>query len=351
MTDTNNNTSNNTNNTNSNNTPESPKTSKVTFYGENEPDPTPKTKSPMEKFTLKDMNKMFPDDDACLDWLRNFLYPEIITCSNCKKEAKYYRISTKKTYGCEHCGYQISPTADTIFHKSPTPLTTWFYVIYLMAQTRGGISAKQIQRETGVTYKTAWRICKQVRDMLFEDCDELNGQVELDESYYGGKESNKHSDKKTPGTQGRSTETKTAVFGMAQRKGKIGIRAVADVQAKTLLPMVQDGVSAGSEIFTDEYKVYNALPSMGYKHQSVSHAEKIYVTGEAHTNTLEGFWSLTKNGIRGVYHAVSAEYLQHYLDEYSFRYNHRNDVTPMFFSFLARVALPCSCQQASQELS
>jgi len=122
-----------------------------------------------QKFTIKDFQQMFPDDDACLKWLRNRNYPETIICENCGKEAKYYRISTRKVYGCEWCGHQISPTANTIFHKSRTPLTIWFYVIYLMAQTRGGISAKQIERETGVTYKTAWRMCKMVREMLYSD--------------------------------------------------------------------------------------------------------------------------------------------------------------------------------------
>lgn len=140
------------------------------------------TKSQMTKFTLKTFQAMFPNDDVCLDYLRYEWYPEIIKCKNCGREAKFYRITTRKVYGCEFCGHQISPTAGTIFHKSPTPLTTWFYVIYLMAQTRGGISAKQIQRETGVTYKCAWRMCKQVRSMLFEDFDEFGGNVELAES-------------------------------------------------------------------------------------------------------------------------------------------------------------------------
>ncbi len=138
-------------------------------------------KSPMQKFTIKDFRKMFPDDAACLDYLRREWFPETIRCENCGKDSKYYRITTRKVFGCEHCGNQISPTAGTIFHKSPTPLTIWFYTIYLMAQTRGGISAKQIQRETGVTYKTAWRMCKQVRNMLFENSKSLNGEV--DESY------------------------------------------------------------------------------------------------------------------------------------------------------------------------
>ncbi len=139
------------------------------------------TKSPMTKFTLKNLNQMFPDDVSCLEYIRFKKFPERIDCPECKKNALFHKVTNRKTYACDYCGYQISPTADTIFHKSPTPLTTWFYVIYLMAQTRGGISAKQIQRETGVTYKCAWRMCKEIRSMLFEDNnDKLDGQVELE---------------------------------------------------------------------------------------------------------------------------------------------------------------------------
>lgn|SRR5574341_492462 len=285
-------------------------------------------KSPMMKFTLKDFYKMFPDDAACLDYLRKEWYPEVIKCENCGREEKFYRITTRKVYGCNFCGWQFSPAAGTIFHKSPTPLTTWFYVIYLMAQTRGGISAKQIQRETGVTYKCAWRMCKQVRGMLFEDYSKMGGEVEMDESYFGGK---------SHGVRGRGALKKTAVFGMVERKGKLEARTVKNIRRHTILPIVADNVQKGAQVFTDEFNVYNALPAMGYKHASVPHAEKIYVLGDAHTNTIEGFWSQAKNGIRGVYHAVSADYLQHYLDEYAFRYNHRDDVRPMFLTFLSRV--------------
>jgi transposase len=285
-------------------------------------------KSTMQKFTLKQFNEMFPDDGTCLDYLRHEWYPETIICEGCKREARYYRIKRRKVYGCEHCGYQISPTADTIFHKSPTTLTIWFYVIYMMAQTLGGISAKQIQRETGVTYKTAWRMCKQVRSMLFEDHTPFDGEVEVDESYFGGIRR---------GIRGRGAEGKTAVFGIAKRKGKLEARTVKNVRRNIILPIVDANIVKGSQIYSDEFNVYQALPAMGYKHDTVSHAEKIYVLGNAHTNTIEGFWSQCKNGIRGVYHAVSAKYLQHYLDEYSYRYNHRDDIMPMFFSFLGRV--------------
>lgn len=286
------------------------------------------TKTQMITFTLKDFMQMFPDDDTCLDYIRNEWFPELIECSNCGKTAKFYRITTRKVYGCEFCGHQISPTAGTIFHKSPTPLTTWFYVIYLMAQTRGGISAKQIQRETGVTYKTAWRMCKQVRGMLSEDYEKMTGEVEVDESYFGGK---------SKGTRGRGAEGKTAVFGMVQRGGKLEARAVKNVKRNTIMPIVDANIEKGTQVYSDEFNIYKALPAMGYAHDSVPHAEKIYVIGDAHTNTIEGFWSQCKNGIRGVYHSVSSKYLQNYLDEYAFRYNHRDDTNPMFLTFLSRV--------------
>ena len=296
-------------------------------------------KSPMTKYTLKDFQTMFPNDAVCLDYIRHTKYLDRIDCPQCGKNSLFHRANGRKTYACDHCGYPISPSANTIFHKSPTPLTIWFYVIYLMAQTRGGISAKQIQRETGVTYKTAWRMCKEVRNILSEDFDKFTGVTEADESYFGGEERNKHLNKRTAGARGRSLKTKTPVFGLANRGGKLEVHKVENTKAETILPIVWANVKRGSEIDTDEYNAYSTLPILGYDHGIVAHANKIYVDDGVHTNTLEGFWSQAKNGIRGVYHAVSSKYLQHYLDEYSFRYNHRNDVMPMFFSFLSRAIL------------
>ena len=229
------------------------------------------------------------------------------------------------------CGYQISPTANTVFHKSPTPLTVWFYVIYLMSQTRGGISAKQIQRETGVTYKCAWRMCKQVRSMLFEDYGKMGGDVEMDKSYFGGRKfcTATNADA-VPITRRLYSEWLSAAASWKPARLRTS-SAVRFIQSLTRT------LQKSAQIYTDEFRMYDALPVMGYKHASVPHAEKIYVIDDAHTNTIEGFWSQAKNGIRGVYHAVSADYLQHYLDEYAFRYNHRDDVKPMFFSFLSRV--------------
>ncbi|MEX2162421.1 MAG: IS1595 family transposase [Anaerolineales bacterium] len=284
-------------------------------------------KSQMTKFTLKDFQKMFPDDDTCLDYIRHKKFPERIDCPACGKNSLFHHDRGRKSYSCDHCGFQISPTAGTIYHKSSTPLTVWFYVAYLMAQTRGGISAKQIERETGVTYKTAWRMCKEIRHALNEDYSPFDGDVEMDESYFGGR---KH------GKRGRGAAGKTPVFGIAQRGGMVEARVVPNVRRISILPIVDANVARTAHIYTDEMHTYKALPSMGYTHDTIPHAEKIYVMGNVHTNTIEGFWSNVKNGIRGVYHAVSSKYLQSYLNEYSFRYNHRKDVTPMFWSFLHR---------------
>ena len=144
-------------------------------------------KSKMQKFTVKDFQKMFPNDDVCLDYIRHQKYPERIDCPHCHRNALFHKVTGRKMYSCDFCGYQLAPAADTIFHKSSTSLTTWFYVVYLMAQTRGGISAKQIERETGVTYKTAWRMCKEIRHALNEDYSPFTGDVEMDESYFGGR--------------------------------------------------------------------------------------------------------------------------------------------------------------------
>jgi transposase-like protein len=186
------------------------------------------TKTKMIKFTLKQFKQVFPDDDTCLDYIRYKRFPERIHCPKCGKDSLFHHDRGKKSYSCDSCGYQISPTANTIFHKSSTPLTIWFYVIYLMAQTRSGISAKQVERETGVTYKTAWRMCKQVRSVLFEDGNPFSGEVEIDESYFGRRKS---------GKRGCGAEGKTTVVGMVERDGKVEARTVEKTNRNTVIQM------------------------------------------------------------------------------------------------------------------
>lgn len=283
----------------------------------------------MRHYTLRDFNAQFGNEDACLEWLRQRRFPELIPCPVCKAERRFHRVKARKVYECDRCGYQLSPTAGTILHKSPTPLRSWFYAVFLMASTRTGISAKQLERELGVTYKTAWRMFTQIRKLMDEGVSPLTGKVEADETYIGGETHG--------GKRGRGAPGKAVVMGVVQRKGKIVAEVAPDVKATTLVPFIKAQVLPASTVFTDELTSYNSLGSLGYQHRRVHHAAKVYVMGDAHTNTIEGFWSLTKRGIDGVHHIVSQKYLQGYVNSYSYRWNHRDDEQPMFDSLLCRV--------------
>lgn len=282
----------------------------------------------MRKFTVKDFDKQFPNDEACLEWVKNHRWPQGIECPNCQRVTKHHRVSNRTAYACDNCGNHIYPLAGTIFHKSATSLRTWFEVIYRMASTRCGISAKQIDRETGVTYKTAWRMFKQVRTLLDEVSPIFTGQVEVDETYIGGVRR---------GKRGRGAEGKVAVIGVVQRQGKVFAKAVPDVKRSTIVPFVIKHVAPDAILYTDEFPSYDHITRFGYKHRRIQHSAKVYVAGQIHTNNIENFWSLVKRGISGVYHAVSPKYLQSYLNEYTFRYNHRNDKTSMFELFLNQI--------------
>ncbi len=284
----------------------------------------------MRTYTIEDFNSQFPDNDACLDWLRHKLYPERIDCLSCKQSTLFHRVRGRKVYECDGCGYQLSPTAGTILDHSPTPLKSWFYAAFLMSTTRTGISAMQLKRELGVTYKTAWRIFSQVRKLMAQDGGSLFGAIEADETYVGGKHA---------GKRGRGAAGKTIVAGIVERKGKASVQVVHDVKANTLIPIIQEHIPAvpGTVIYTDEMSSYTKLASLGYAHETVLHAAKQYVNGAAHTQTIDGLWSNVKRGIDGVNHAVSPQHLQSYLDSYVFRYNHRYEEQPMFQTLLGRV--------------
>lgn len=289
-----------------------------------------------QRYTFKDFDTEFPDDDACMEFIKEQRWPDGRTmCKKCGVERKHYRVTGRTAYACDHCGNHIYPLAGTIFEKSTTSLRTWFHAMYLMGQTRCGISAKQIQRETGVTYKTAWRIFKQVRTLMSEDIRLEGSSVEMDETYIGGKMRGLRAME----TGGKGN--KTCVVGIAERKGGKGrvLAVVANDSTKaTLHGIAQEKILPASTVYTDDYNAYHGLAAKGYVHHRINHSAKIYVMGDIHTNTIEGFWSLVKRGIGGVYHSVSRKYLQTYLDEYAYRYNRRNADRPMFVSLLEQVA-------------
>jgi transposase len=285
-------------------------------------------KNTVAKFTKKDFDKMFPDEKACFDWLVNHRFPNGIDCPVCKKSTKHHKLSKRPVYECDYCGHQVSPLADTIFHKSSTPLKTWFDAIYEMSTTRTGYSAKALQRRTGVTYKTAWRMFAQIRKLLNENQPIFSGEVEADETYIGGK---------GKVTRGRGAKHKTPVIGIAQRQGKVIAEVSNNAKGSTLIPFVTGNVTKDTVLYTDEFPSYNRLGRMGFDHKRINHSAKVYVDGNLHVNSIEGFWSLVKRGISGVYHSVSPKYLQSYINEYSFRYNHRYDVVPMFLNVLYQI--------------
>ena len=294
------------------------------------------------RYTHRDFDKEFPNDDACLDYLMEQRWPGRVTqCAKCGVERKHYRIKGRTAYSCDHCGTQIYPLAGTIMEKTTTPLKTWFYAIFLMGSTRCGISAKQIQRECGVTYKTAWRMFKQIRTLLSEGDLQLEGPtVEVDETYMGGVRKNAVG--RPPGYDGK----KTPVVAIVQRRGKVIAKAVPEADSYHLTGLIKKHVTPRSTVYTDEFAAYNRVRflrnddgiPLQYRHRRIKHSSGVYVKGDIHTNTVEGLWSLIKNGIRGVYHSVSPDYLQTYLDEYTFRYNRRHDGNQQFRAILKRVA-------------
>jgi len=279
------------------------------------------------KYTIKDFRADFPNDKTCLDFIFNNRYPKGLSCPKCDKTA-FHAVEGRRSYACA-CGFQVYPTEGTIFHKSSTPLTLWFHAIFLMSQSKNGIAAKELQRHLGVTYKCAWRIAKQIRLLMSPDGGPLGGLeiIEADETYVGGVRR---------GKRGRGAEGKTPVFGVVERKGHVKTQVVPNVRMVTLMPLIQAMVPPNAVITTDESNSYNKVKSLGHLHETVRHGKGEYARGDVHTNTIEGFWSQFKRSVHGTFHAVSPKHLQTYLNEFSFRYNHRGQNLPrVMFSRVA----------------
>jgi transposase len=287
-------------------------------------------------YSLVEFMRKYPDDNACLEelWRRRYS-PDgrHAHCPKCDTERvfmRYQMAQQRQSWSCTGCGHKLHPTAGTIFHKSSTSLHLWFYAMYLMVSTRCGISAKQIERELGVTYKTAWRICYLIRkELMADDGVPLGGAVELDHTYIGGRRRG----------MGRGyIDNKVPVFGAVERKGRVKATHVGSIRSKVNSRLIGQHVLPSTLIYTDEGREFAKLGKRGYQHRRIHHESGVYVSGDVHTNTIEGFWSLVKRGIGGVYHAVSAKHLQGYLNEYAWRYNHRNGGGAMFEALLLRAA-------------
>jgi transposase len=263
------------------------------------------------RYTFKQFKTDYPNDEACLKSVLENRYGN--TCPRCGViGVKWHPITGRQGFVCSECDRHIYPLADTIFRKSSTSLWNWFYAIYLFSVAKNGVSAKELERHLGVTYKTAWRMAKQIRLLMEQDTFLLEGSVEIDETYIGGKHESKYGYSK-----------KSVVFGAIERDGMAKAKHVRSTGSRVLLPEIEQGISAGTQIYSDEWTAYKTLNKRGYTHTTVNHSSLEYVRGLAHTNTIEGFWGQLKNSIRGTYHAVSPKYLQGYVDEFVFRYNYR----------------------------
>lgn len=281
--------------------------------------------------TIQDFNRRFPTDEACLDHLMVTRYGAALDCPKCGKRGKFHRIRKIPAYECQWCGHHIHPMAGTPFERTHTSLTKWFYAMYLFCSTRHGVSAKELQRQLGVTYKTAWRMGHEIRKYMAEvDGDNsLDGHVEIDEAYSGGRIKGQ----KKLGVTGRGAK-KTIVMGMVERDGEVITRVVPHASRAEMFPHIKAHVEEGTTISTDEWPTYKTLPTLGYKHGVVEHGAKVWVHGTHHTNTIEAFWGILKRSIRSTHIGVSKKHLQKYLGEFEYRFNMRKAPTWALFQRL-----------------
>lgn len=286
------------------------------------------------KYTFKQFQAEFPNDRACLERIMQIRYGGTeFTCPGCKARSKFHQLTNRRAFSCDHCGHHIYPCVGTIFEKSRTKLTHWFFALYLMTSTRHGVAAKELERQIGCTYKTAWRMAHELRKLMAQadNQDALSGHVEIDETLIGGYQNRQE-------TKERGTN-KTIVIGMVERDGILRAGPIKDAKATTMEPIVFNNIEFGSTISTDEWGGYNNL-QYGFEHGRVNHLAKEYVNGKHHTNTIEGHWSLLKRSIKGTHVHVSAKHLWKYVSEFSYRHNMRESHYAMFHQLVASFSLP-----------
>ncbi len=278
---------------------------------------------------LPDLVQKFGSDDRCREYLEELRWPNGVVCPRCKCDS-ISRISTRNQFDCNECRYRFSATSGTLFHDSHLPLSKWFMAVYLMCESKKGISAKQMQRMLAVSYKTAWYLAHRIRDAMGDDEQPLlRGIVEVDETYVGGKKR---------GVGRGSLEGKTMVVGAVQRGGEVRLKVADSNNRKTLHGFIRQNVDGEAEaIYTDDWPAYRGIGDADTRHETVNHRAEEWVRADVHTNSVEGVWSLLKRGIVGSYHQLSVKHLPAYLDEMEFRFNGRDN--PFLFRDILLVLL------------
>ena len=269
--------------------------------------------------SLFDLQKAFPTEKACIKYLELIRWNGKVV-SPFDETSKVYKCRGNM-YRCKNTGKYFNVRKMTLFEASNISLRKWFMAIYLITSHKKGIASLQLHKDLNVTQKTAWFILQRIRKCFgFENDNILNNQVEVDETYIGGKNKNRHKNKKVENSQGRSTKDKVAVLGMIERNGKLNAKVIENVKARTLEQEIIKCVRDSANVYTDEFLGYKRICEF-YLHAIVRHKLNQYVNGAAFTNNVEGFWSLVKRGLLGIYHFTSKKHLQKYLDEFVFRFN------------------------------
>jgi transposase-like protein len=279
---------------------------------------------------LVEFSQYFSSEEKCRNYLEFILWEGIPRCPHCDSYNSYqYR--NKKTYKCRSCKNNYTVLVKTVFENSKIPLQKWFMAIYLDTQHKKGISSLQLSKDIGVTQKTSWFLLHRIREMFKQEHKILEEVVILDESFIGGKNRNRHFDKKVPQCTGRAFKDKTPVLGMLELNGELRAYVVPNTQSSTLRPIILKNIALKSCLVTDEWKGYKRLDRF-YQHEIVNHKVRQYVNFDGFTtNKLECAWAILKRMIIGIYHSVSQKHLQRYVNEFVFRYNTRESKVSVRF--------------------
>lgn len=286
--------------------------------------------------TIREFFKLFPDDETCLRHLFDVRYGQGHVCPACDRPSNWYRIKAERAFSCQWCGHHLHPTVGTPFEQTRTPLQLWFYAIFLFTTTRNGVAAKELQRQLGVTYKTAWRMADLIRKHMADvDGDQpVGGEgkiVEIDETLVGGSLRFRRS----KGGSRSQRQNKTMVLGMLERDGDVLTTIVPDNRKHNLLPKVAEHVAPGTICHTDELRSYTGLSAMGFAHDTVNHSRGRYVSATGcHVQGIENFWAQLKRSINGTYIHVSGKHLWKYAKEAEYRFNRRDCAETMLSELL-----------------
>lgn len=282
--------------------------------------------------TIAQFFKRFPDEETCLNHLFDVRFGQGFECPRCERASKWFRIKAERAYSCQWCGHHLHPTVGTPFEKTRTPLQLWFYAIFLFTTTRNGVAAKELQRQLGVTYKTAWRMADLIRKHMGDvDGDNLLGGagevVEIDETLIGGSVEGKGS-----GYKGN----KTVVVGMMEGGGEVVTKVVTSRHREPMERLVLDNVHPGATVATDEFGSYRRLDTLGFDHVTVQHKKGQYTTPNGGgVNSIEGFWAQLKRSINGTHIHVSRKHLWKYAKEAEYRFNRRHVPSSMMDELLS----------------